>query len=97
MKEKNFMPTYTYRKKSDYNPDPTSKEITETYIGTWDSYNKFLEENPEYENVLLYTKNAKAHIDPVTVGRQKIDRGFNDVLKEIKKSAGKTSTVKTYY
>jgi hypothetical protein len=91
------LPTYSYRLKENYNPDVSVEEPTETFYGSWTSYEEFLKANPQYETVLHVVPGGRSSIDPIIAGRQRPERGFNDVLIEMKKKVGGRNTIKTYY
>lgn len=76
------MPTYTFR----------STETNEEYttICSMAEREKFLQENPNY----IQVPPIVAFGDSVRLGIRRIDNGFNDVLKEVKKSHYK-STIET--
>ena len=76
------MPTYTFRHKE------TEEEFTT--ICTMAEREQFLEENPDY----IQVPPIVAFGDSVRLGIRRIDNGFNDVLKEVKKSHYK-STIET--
>jgi hypothetical protein len=65
------MPTYTFR-------DKDTEEIFDK-IMSWDSRQKFLEENPNLEVIM----GAPAMGDPVRLGVRRNDDGFKEVLSKI--------------
>lgn len=79
------MPNYTYRDTKTGEEHDISMKISD-----WE---QFLKDNPDYEWV---PKVGLATVDPVTVGVKKVDRGFNDLLKTIKKGSPR-SKVNTHY
>lgn len=76
------MPVYTFKRKS-------TGEIfnQEMRVSEQDS---FLIENPDLEVVIKPVKIVSG------VGDIKIDNGFRDVLKRIKKASGKNNTIETF-
>ena len=73
------MPTYTFRNKD-------TEEIFDK-IMSWDSRQKFIEENPNLE-VLM---GAPAMGDSVRLGVRKNDDGFREVLSKISKANYKSN------
>lgn len=53
---------------------------------------KLLEANPHLEQVIVH---APALGDPIRFGQRKPEQGFRDLLKEVKKKAGRRSTINT--
>ena len=76
------MPTYTFRNKK------TDEEFTTIY--SMAEREQFLEENPDYIQVPPIVSFG----DSVRLGVRRIDDGFNDVLKEVKKNHYK-NTIQT--
>ena len=77
------MPNYSFREK-------TTGKIHDEFF-TIDERQTFLNENPEYEQVLT----APALCDPVRIGVRRIDSSFNDVLIKAK-SAHLHSNINTF-
>lgn len=77
-----MMPTYTFRNKK------TDEEFTTIY--SMAEREQFLEENPDYIQVPPIVSFG----DSVRLGVRRIDDGFNDVLKEVKKNHYK-NTIQT--
>lgn len=76
------MPTYTFKHKE------TEEQFTT--VCSMAEREAFLKENPDY----IQVPPIVAFGDSVRLGVRRIDSGFNDVLKEIKKSHYK-STIQT--
>lgn len=76
------MPTYTFKHKE------TEEEFTT--ICSMTERETFLHENPDY----IQVPPVVAFGDSVRLGIRRIDSGFNDVLKEIKKNHYK-NTIQT--
>lgn len=76
------MPTYTFKHKE------TAEEFTT--VCSMSEREAFLNENPDY----IQVPPVVAFGDSVRLGIRRIDNGFNDVLKEIKKSHYK-NTIQT--
>lgn len=73
------MPTYTFKHKE------TEEEFTT--ICSMSERETFLNENPDY----IQVPPVVAFGDSVRLGIRRIDSGFNDVLKEIKKNNYKSN------
>lgn len=54
----------------------------EEKILSWKELQEYLAQNPDFTQCL----NAPKLVDPFTVGRIKTDNGFNDLMKEMKKT-----------
>lgn len=78
------MPTYQFL-------DKKTGEIQEHFM-TISEAEEFSKNNPHLE----WLCGSPMICDPWRVGRKKPDDGFRDVLKNIKKKSGKTSTINTW-
>ena len=78
------MPTYNFR-----NID--NEEIIEVKLKN-SEISKFQEENPNYKKIIM---SAPKLVTGHTTARQLAGTEWNDKLKEIKKNAGKGSTINT--
>lgn len=77
--------------------NPETEEVHDM-ICSYDEMMAFKKANPTFNQEFSVVKGGRAFIDPVIAGRTKPDRGFNDMMIEMKKKVGyKKDTLKTYY
>jgi hypothetical protein len=68
-----------------------TKKVTEEVM-PYAELEKYLAANPHLEQVITH---APSLGDPIRVGQRKPEQGFRDLLKEVKKKAGRRSTINT--
>ena len=70
-----------------------TQEALDDVVMTYEELLVFRKEHPELDQVFT----PFGYVDPVTVARKKPERGFNDMMIEMKKKVGGKNTIKTYY